>query len=144
MGTRAPSIAHPCRATKIVTMVSRVIPCKGSRGCAMVCGGFTDDIGMRKCRVPIADEFHKCLGGSGGRARVSVKAWEVQPASSLSRLGHASTSRSQQHCKTLLGHLVLCILTITSSAPQLLESSRPSILVAHGLPLPDENGQCVV
>lgn len=72
MGTRAPSVAHPCRATKVVTMVSNVIPCRGSRGCAMACVWVLDEVGMRKRRVPIADEFHKWLGRNDCRAGVSA------------------------------------------------------------------------
>lgn len=59
MGTRAPSVAHPCCSTKVVTMFSNVIPCKGSRGCAIECGWCVDESGMRKRSVPIVDEFHK-------------------------------------------------------------------------------------
>jgi hypothetical protein len=59
MGTRAPNVAHPCRATKVVTMVSKVIPCKGSRGWLMACGWFIAKLDLNGCRVPIAAEFYK-------------------------------------------------------------------------------------
>ena len=59
MGTRAPRYSHPCRATNVVTMVSNVIPCKGSRGWAMECGWFMDEVDLSGGRVPITAEFHK-------------------------------------------------------------------------------------
>lgn len=43
-----------------------------------------------------------------------------------------------------VGGIWLRFFIFRLSTPLPLESSRPSILVAHGLPLPDENGQCVV
>ncbi len=40
-------------------MVSKVIPCKGSRGCDMERGWFMDEVDLSDCRVPIASRFHK-------------------------------------------------------------------------------------
>jgi hypothetical protein len=42
-----------------VTMVSKVIPCKGSRGWVMAGGWVIAELDLSGCRVPIAAEFHK-------------------------------------------------------------------------------------
>ena len=61
MGTRESSVAHPCPATKVVTIVFSVIPCNGSRGWVIARDWCVDESGMRESSVPIAGEFHKWL-----------------------------------------------------------------------------------
>lgn len=71
----------------------------------MVCGWLLDDGSMRKCRVPIAREFHKWLGGS----------WPVDFKPSHPKkgdLGERSVGRSFEHSGQKVIALLLCTETL--------------------------------